>query len=272
MSWRNRKEVIILTSLLSFVIGLLLLLSSKLYLTTEPWETIARLLGAYLTISVVVNLFHRSFLKPSEDEARRKELETLLDQRINAILSNSTRYGFSGFIPEMDFKNLFRSLERKDTLWWLDTYCPSHELWEDELRCAISRGAQINMLVLSPDSNYAVDRANEIGGTYAPERFKKELSTFKESLEIIKAELKDASGSIEIVEYTDRPSMPAYIVVKRNGEIFGYSSLFLGKPTGVSFPHMKWIIAEASVVQLFLEYVQAKWNRNRSATDTRQTV
>lgn len=263
MSLRNRKEVIILTNLLAFSIGLILLLLAQLYSTEEPWTTVAALLGSYLTVSVVVSLFHSAFLKPSEDETRREELKDLLDQRINSILGNSAKYGFSGFIPEMDFKMLFKSLESGDTLWWLDTYCPSHELWEDELRGAVSRGAEIKMLVLSPDSDYAVDRATEIGGTYTSDRFKNELKSFREALEIVKSELHSASGSIEIVEYADRPGMPIYLVVKGDGQVLGYSSFYLCKPTGVSFPHMKWTLAEFPVVQHLLVYVTAKWQRNK---------
>lgn len=267
MSWRKKKEVVVLTNLLAFATGLVFLLLSRHYFTTEALVTIFGLLGSYLTISIVVNLFHTSFIRPSEDEARDENLKKLLDQRINSILGNSAKYGFAGFIPEMDFKGLFNSLESGDTLWWLDTYCPGHGLWEDELRRAISRGALIHMLVLSPDSRYAEDRAREIGGTYTPQRFKNELGSFREALEIIRTELQAASGHVEIVEYTDRPGMPVYLVVKKDGGVYGYSSLFLGKPTGVAFPHMRWIMAEVGVVQQLLDYVQAKWRRNAKTVE-----
>ena len=267
MTWRKRKEVIVLTNLLAFLLGLLFLLLSDRYFTSEAFITVFGLLGAYLTVSVIVNLFHRSFLKPSEDEARKRELEYLLDERINAILGNSAKYGFSGFLGEMDYKSLFLSLEENDTLWWLDTYCPAHELWEDDLRCAISRGARIRMLLLSPETKYAVDRAGEIGGTYTAERFKKELRNFKEALEIIQRETVEKSGSLELVEYKDRPGMPVYLVCKSDGVLFGFSSLFLGKPTGVAFPHMKWTMSEYGVIQHLLDYVQKKWERNQGRLD-----
>ena len=265
MIWRTRKEVVVLTNLLAFSLGVILLLLSKHYLASQPWKTASGLLGAYLTISIVVSLFHRSFLKPSEDEARKSELEVLLNERINEILGNSGKYGFSGFLPGMDYEGLFKKLEKGDTLWWLDTYCPGHELWENELRRALSRGANMRMLVLSAHSPYAVDRANEIGGTYTPERFKNELKSFIEALDIIKKETEQQPGKLEILEYTDRPGLPIYLVARNDTPIYAYSSLFLGKPTGVSFPHMKWTGAEWSVITLLKEYIEAKWERNRSS-------
>lgn len=264
MSVKKNKVEIILTTLLAFSLGLILLLLSKHYLTddNEPWKTVFALLGAYLTISIVANLFHRWFLKPSEDETRKQELEILLDERINAILGNSVKYGFSGFLPEMNYKAMFDALENGDVLWWVDTYCPAHQLWESNIRNAISRGAEIKMLVLSANTDYAIDRANEIGGTYTPERFKKELKNFKEALEIIQKASETESGSLEITEYTDRPGMPVYLVAKKDGSILGYSSFYVGKPTGAGFPHMRWTTAEGGFVNELLEYVKAKWERN----------
>ncbi len=127
-------------------------------------------------------------------------------------------------------------------------------------------------MVLSPKSKYAVDRAKEIGGTYTPAKFKSELKSFKESLEMIQKETETKPGALDIVEYLDRPGMPVYLVVKSNGTAFGFSSFFLGEPTGVAFPHMKWTMAEFSVVQPLLEYVEAKWKRNRPEDDTTQAT
>jgi hypothetical protein len=264
MKLMQRKEIVILTNLLAFTLGMIFLLLSKYYFKIAIWVTVFGLLGAYLTISVIVNLFHRAFLKPYEEDTRRKELQSLLDVRINDILGNSSKYGFAGFIPEMDFKGLFNDLNKDDELWWLDTYAPAHELWEDNLRGAIARGAHIRMLVLSPNSPNAVHRAKEIGGTYTPERFKNELKSFKEAMEIVENETEKTSGTLEIIEYGDLPSLPLYVVTRNREPLHAYSSLFLTKPTAVAFPHMKWCVGERSILKLLLQYVQDKWERNCS--------
>ncbi len=256
-----------MTLLLSFALGVIFLLLSRLYFSVdgEPWKTLFGLLGAYLTISVIVNILHRNFLKPSEDQSRLEELEELLDQRIDHMLGQSSLHGFAGFVAEMDFKGLFKKLDANDTLWWLDTYCPGYQLWQDELETAIKRGANINMLVLDPSSRYAVDRANELGDSYKPQRFKDELRAFIEALEIIQDNNQNAPGALEIVKYNERLGLPIYII-ERHGKLHeAYNSFYLTRPTGVGFPHLKWHPSASGLIRDFKAYVQLKWDNNSTS-------
>ena len=131
---------------------------------------------------------------------------------------------------------------------------------------------KIRILVMSPNSTYARDRANELGGTYTPERFENEIRSFKDGLEIILRETVNEPGKLEILEYKDRPGLPIYLVIGENTPDYAYSSFFLGKPTMVDFPHMKWTVAENSMISFFRDYIEKKWKRNLPNTAVDPTV
>ncbi|MDG1818383.1 MAG: hypothetical protein P8H31_00975 [Porticoccaceae bacterium] len=249
----------------SFVLGLLFLALSKLYFDDEILITITGLLGAYLTISVVVNILHKWILQPYVDLTQKKEIEGLISDKIDNLIENSRKYGFDGLVDQIDFQAIFDDLNENDTLWWLDTFSPGHTAWEDNIKQALKRGANINMLVLSPNADHLIKcRADEIGGQYTPERFKSEIERFIEYMEHIVFESSGEKGNLEIRLYDDLLAVPMYIVSTGNKARFAYSSFYLNSATAINFPHLKWKESGEAVIEMLFEYIQFKWNKKVS--------
>lgn len=263
----ERTWAVVLTIALSFIFGLLLLLLSNNYFEAFIPKTISGLLGAYLTISVIVNLMHKWFLKPSEDLSKINEIESLIDNKIDNVLLNTSKYGFDGLIDEMDFRSLFDSIGKGDVLWWLDTFSPGHSAWENHMKQALIRGANINMLVLSPKASLLIkNRAMELGGQYTEQRFLGDLQRFLDSMKHIRDETASAKGKLNIRLYDETLGIPIYVVTEKENAKYAYSSFYLCTPTAVSFPHIKWKSANQGGISTLSAYVLKKWERNANYT------
>lgn len=259
----ERTWAVVLTIAFSFILGLLLLLLSKYYFETFIPKTISGLLGAYLTISVIVNLMHKWFLKPSEDLSKINDIETLIDNKIDNVLLNTTKYGFDGLIDEMDFRSLFDNLSKGDILWWLDTYAPGHSAWENNMKQALIRGANINMLILSPNASLLIkSRAIELGGQFTEQRFLADLQRFLDTMTHIKDETESAKGKLDIRLYDETLGIPIYVVAEKGEPKYAYTSFYLCSPTAVSFPHIKWKSVNDGGITSLIAYILKKWERN----------
>lgn len=261
-----RRMIMVLSLLLTFVIGIALVVISLN--RPEPWKRTLNVLGEFLAISVAISFLYRVTLRPHDDAAQRAELREILDEKIDQTLAGCNRYGLKGFHGEMNFSQLFNDLDKGDELWWLDTYAPNYLGFVRHLRNALRRGAKIRMLVLNPECKNAEYRADEIGGLFKPTSFKVELRKFWGDMDSCANEAQEG-GSLELRWYEGLPCMPMYII-HRNGKIlYAYTSFFLGQPTGIEFPHIKW--EEGLMARNFLDYVQSKWKANEQNSNLPQT-
>jgi len=254
----SRSIVATLALLLVFLIGAVLLIVS--FNVIEPWKTSLNVIGGFLAISVAVSFIYHATLRRHDDAARRAELRKLLDEKIDQSIAGCYMYGLSGFYREMNFNELFDSLNTGDELWWLDTYAPDHLRFIGHLRNALRRGAKIYMLVLNPESQNAEHRAEEIGDLFKPPSFKEDLRRFWNDASSCK-ENAEAGGGLELRWYSDLPCMPIYVVRKGQRAEFGFTSFFLNHPTGYEFPHLKW--GQGDMLNHFLLYIQNKWEKNK---------
>lgn len=186
----------------------------------------------------------------------------MLDRKIDQTIRKSVHYGLDGFVDSIEFDAIFDSLRLGDTLWWLDTYDPRHHAWLENLENAIRRGASAKFLVMKANCLLAEMRANELGDQFTVSRFRKDLAAFNESLSICRNNTRDSPGSIEIAEYDDLPCAPLYVIERDGAAVEGYSSLFLGKPTGIRFPHLRWRASEGHYLQHIHAYIVQKWERH----------
>jgi hypothetical protein len=171
--------------------------------------------------------------------------------------------GLVGIVGQMDFGSLFKKLECNDELFWLDTYAPGVKLWIQDVEDAARKGATLNFLILSPESDLARMRAREIGRFFSPENFVKELQGFGEVIQ----EASKGHQNVHLRYYKDLLGCPIYLVRREGKPYWAFSSLYLGKATGAKFPHFEWsnpatlTESEVSVISALDDYVNAKWER-----------
>lgn len=257
----KRSVVTVLVLALLFLGGLVLLIVSAAYVTSQLWKMVLNVIGAFLAVSVVASFLYSVTLRPHDDAVRKRELVELLDEKMEDLIPGRFRYGLGEFRSKMDFAQLFDDLKKGDELWWLDTYAPGHKLWIDHMREAVHRGAKIKILALNPTCQNADYRAEEIGGLYT-DTFKSELQSFINDILICTKEKSREGGCLELRQYSDLPCIPIYLVCRENKPIYAYTSFFLGAPTGVEFPHICWRPGELSLLSHFFDYIKKKWDRN----------
>jgi len=260
---RGRDRVLLTVLVLGILalIGVVLLVLSETYVSSDPWKTLLNVLGGFLAISVMASFLYSVVLQPQEQEVRAAELRRLLDEKIDPLLHRQNAHGLAGFQSALAISKLFDDLNPGQTLWWLDTYAPGPQLWVPHLRDALVRGARIKMLVINPDCPNARNRASELGSGYKPERFKSEANLMIRDLLDVQVSGNN-SKALELRWYEDLPCAPIYIIARGKDPVVGYTSFFLGKPTGVDFPHLRWEPAEHGFLDMFMRYVEEKWERN----------
>lgn len=260
---RESKYYAYTASLVSFLAGLLLLSNAENYVSTAWLSTSMRVIGSFLSISVVVSFMYSLFIKPYDDASNKKQLEILLDKKLEDITVGKIKYGFDGLVEAMDFHTLFKSLNANQTLWWLDT-CPlGAGAWMEEVKSAIMRGVNIKILVLNPSSTNVTHRANELeADEYSPQQLKNEIEAFIARLKALS--VNNAFGSLQVAQYDELIGMPCYIVTEGNDRrpVYGYSSFFLSNPTAIKVPHFKWGVAQESILRSMTSYLTEKWERN----------
>lgn len=253
---------VIITNLLGvivFLIGVILLILSYSSDNSQLKPALAGL-GGFLLFSVVAPLIYRLTLKKLDDDKRREEIREMLGENNGAYA-----YGFRSILDEMDFVGLFTSLNRGDTLWWLDTYPPDHGKFMIAVDGAIGRGAVVNFLVLHPESENCEHRALEIGTTsFEPYRFKAGVEMFWDRVKKCKPGPKGACAA-NARFYTGLPCVPIYLVSRKDEAKYAYTSYFLNLPTGLEFPHVRW--EAGPMLDHFFAYIRNKWDANEHNID-----
>lgn len=257
-----RKVIVALMTILLLVIGVSLILLSPLIGGYQSLKPSLQSLGSFITATIILGFLYRVTIRQYDDEELEKRLDKLIDKKINFMFEGCTHYGLEGFEHEVKFSSIFDSLEREDILWWLDTYDPKHHDWLENLEAALRRGASVNVLVMHPDSPLADNRADELGPQFSRERFHADLKSFRTSLMVVQQNTLHALGKLRIVEYKDLPCAPIYVICNRDVPRRGFSSLFLGKPTAIRFPHLCWGPSEGDFLGAQYQYLVDKWNRN----------
>lgn len=268
---KERVRRILPVTLISWLAGLAIVLIANSSTTPEILKTPLQLVGSYTLVTVTVALFYSAFVRRREEEMRKEELRDLLNEKLDAVVDAALKYGLLGFVPEMDFVGLFKSLEPGDELWWLDTFDPAHAKWRASMANAVARGATVNMLIQKPHCENANHRAREItargtGASYEPAPFNADLEAFLAHMQRYAASSNgklEPGGSLNITEYQDLPGMPIYVVVRGGVPAIAYSSFFLTAATGESFPHMKWGPGQSSMLDILYNFVKEKWDRNQ---------
>ncbi len=258
---RERRRWAYVTSLISFLIGLVLLAYyPDVEIASPKIGHVMKLAGSFLTVSVVISLLYSILIKPSDDATRKKELGELLDAKIEEIITAKGKYGLMGFVDHIDFPFLFKEMRPGQTLWWLDTFPVGAGMWINKLRSALEKGVNVNMLVLDPDSVNVLHRANELGEEFTPESFKADIQRFLSLLQNI--DQKDFRGKLEVRTYDELIGLPVYLISEDEQAMVAYSGFFLSQPTAVESPHLKWCAGENSILSNISTYIREKWSRN----------
>jgi hypothetical protein len=270
-----RKIIIFLTLVLLFVLGGVLLLEAELTEHNPLIKEVLTLLGSALVISVPVSYVYKLTFRPLDDEKHAADLKLLLDDKIDSL--TKSRYVFRlGAIQEcIDFPTVFRGLKKGQQLYWLDTWAPAFDAFQLNMEEALKKGADIRMLILDPSSKMCQLRAQEIGGAIGA-GFLESQALFLKTMENMQQRTSTADGKLEIRTYDELLGIPCYIVCENDKPIHGWSSLYLGDATGVTFPHFFWEGGEGSVLDEIYKYVKEKWERNKPnairAAGSAQTV
>jgi hypothetical protein len=224
-----------------------------------------RLLGM-LMITVdrkrVVHPIHVEHLKAMADQIATYALLTEGDEvrRPMAGLPNPEEY--VRIAPKMDFFKLFDDLQAGQTLYWLDTFCPSFESWVPNLIRAVGRGAHIRMLALDPDCENARNRAAELASTYGTESFLSDLRRFINTIRDCKSQCIYLEGSLTLLPYHDLLGAPTYIVCDESDKpLYGFSADYLCDPS-VTGRHFCWTTHHRVELESRLRYAFTKWDKN----------
>jgi hypothetical protein len=126
---------------------------------------------------------------------------------------------------------------------------------------AIGRGVNVNMLIIKVGCANARHRGVELEPGFPWSGYVEKHKAFRDDC-LSEARKATAPGRLEMIEYSDLPSAPIYLVVRNGKPIIGYSSNFLGTPTGSGFPHFRWLPSRVNMLQEMYDYVERKWNRN----------
>jgi hypothetical protein len=188
------------------------------------------------------------------------QIESSMTRVMEQFVSGSAKAGLVAFHNRMDFSKLFEELERDDELLWLDTYCPRHTEFVDQIRPALERGAKLRMLIIDTQCQNAKFRADEIGGLYKAENFIKEIEVFTDRMNSICSNNGSLQSSWKIYTYDDLPCIPMYIITRNGIPYRGYSSFFLTKPSAY-FVHFEWAPTPDGVLMSMHEYFEQKFKR-----------
>lgn len=224
-----------------------------------------RLLGM-LMITVdrrrVVHPIHVEHLKAMADQIATYALLTEVDEVPSPMAGLPNPEEYVRMIPKMDFFNLFDDLRTGQTLYWLDTFCPSFETWVPDLIRAVGRGAHIRMLALDPDCENARDRAAELASTYGTENFLSDLRRFINTIKGCKSQCIHLEGSLVLLPYHDLLGAPTYIVCDESDEpLYGFSADYLCDPS-VTSRHFCWTAHHRAELGSRLRYTLTKWDKN----------
>ena len=247
-----------------------------------PWlDAVLDAMGGTLVGTALVAVAYEVFVRRNQQELVETAMRSLLQDQLALLRSqvdeqrNFTKLGLERILTSFSLRTLLEALEPGDKLWMLDTYDRQYQTWMEEMDDALSRGAEIYVLIVDPGAAVAEMRAAEIGETQA---FSGVVHVFGEVLRRLQRKHR---SNLKVRYYADLPCAPMYLV-ERDGKFFrGYTSYFLDVPSNGEFPHFQWSASESSAGGVlgshFLSYVVSKWERagkpwTSAATPTGQWI
>ena len=231
-------------------------------LETKAFWQILSDAGVFLSASTIIHLVYFYFVKKDE----KKETQELKNQffsetkkAIECVIHGIHKWGFVRFHDKMSFSDLFNQLQEGDDLYWLDTYFPHILTSAEAIKDAITRKANIKMLIMDPGSGAVRWRAQEIKNMYTEKQFREGLDAF---IEFIDSQKKQYPSSIDYRKYRDLPGIPFYIIKKSDHTIKAYSSFYMSKPSA-DIVHIEWSSGteNGGLASIFIDHFLKKWDR-----------
>jgi hypothetical protein len=216
------------------------------------WAEILRTIGVGLIAAVVAGIIDHTLIFKNIDARIRDSLQeasgVAADLRILGV-QNARGAPFS-------FSTIFLEAESRETVSWLDTYCPLQDEFIRELSAALKRNVSVRMMVIDPECDTAKMRSEELKDSLnTGEAFTLSLRAFIEKMKKVAA---DSGGKLEIRYYGDLPCVPMYLIGKPGHPRKGFFSIFLSKAT-VDCSHLE--LRDGEWLRHMSEYFEAKWER-----------
>lgn len=248
------------------IILILLLIGIIFYLVSKreeiPYLEVRlglELIGAFLIISIPMEIIKEYLLKDKE----LKNFAGIVSILINEKITKTSKFGFHTIEDELPVKKILNSLQKDETLWWLDTF--SLELmnyYKNDFIAALDKGAYIKMFILEPDSRIAKLREQETKYNYG--NYTENIRAFKNTIEHMAKDYEN----LELCPYDNLLGVPCYIVTKKDAikntdgtityadkPICAYSSMYLNDVT-IHSPHFYW--NEGKICNALFDYVKIK--------------
>lgn len=214
--------------------------------------------GLFLAAVVAVHFIYELLVKKHERASALHEVTQAVNATVDALFPAFRHWGFYGFSNALELTEIFKQLEKGDELLWLDTYAPSRHVISPQIVEAVTKGAHVKMLALSPDSAVARMRAGEISlAGFSEKQFIGDLSLFIETMRDSTKGIDN--GTFELRLYADLPCVPMYIHRRNKVPLRGLTGYFLGMPSEHS-AHILWTFAPGGMLESFTSYFDCKWN------------
>lgn len=154
------KTIIVGYSL--FLGGVVLILAPTFFNISPQWGDRATILGVALMPTGLVSLVNEYFLKNDLLRGLRKELEIFLEENLEGVYAALSRRAMvCDTNPTAAICQAFSNANEEILL--LNNWIPDFDGLKQGLSEALSRNVKVRILMISPESPFAVARAREIG-------------------------------------------------------------------------------------------------------------
>lgn len=192
----------IILALFLFIIGTGLIIISEYLKNHYFLGDISSQLGSAILTSGIIGLLYEFYLRNS----MINQMGTLIDQKIensSPYTKNLKSSGITDTYHEFP-EEIYGAVQREtSSIKILHTYISNHAMFTKKLLKASRNGATIKILLLAPDSEYAIQRGNSLH-----KNFPREIINCFES--IFEYSKKNKIKNIEIRFYNEAPSMCIY--------------------------------------------------------------
>lgn len=232
--------------------------------------------GLFVSVIVSAGYFHHWLIAAEEHKEAEISLREALGKYVDSILLNSVKRGFLGITnKEFDFSQIMQGLKPGDYVYWLITFDPRFKNKTREMENAIKSGVHFRLLILQADCRSGELRAEETNG-FNPREFNEYSKLFKVSLEDVISRIDDTiSGSLGVFVYDGLPSLPLFIILRReSAKVEVYNSFYLAEPVS-KMPYLHWETTHKTddpelfeseqwdMPELFLGYFKKRWDMER---------
>lgn len=215
------------------------------------WEDVIRTVGVGIVAAMIASIIDRQFFVRHLGERISSDF-----REAAGVAKSLVGLGVYGAYPRFEFGRIFHEAKRRETVSWLDTYCPLQDSFLDELEQAVLRGVHVRMLVIDPEPENSKFRSTEMANTNETgEVYDVGLHRFILKMTSLG---RKSSGNFELRFYRDLPCVPMYLVGKASSARKGYFSLFLAQPTA-KCQHLE--LRPGEWLNNMAVYFQEEWDR-----------